>query len=433
MLSFLKRQDPSFGLVFFRGSTPHRPEEYQFLTKAGISGKLGKPNAAAHWSLDLTHKQWGPATLVAFKNVEMPDEITVRFSAGLTDDDREMLKSAGWAIGITAPATRGEVLRDRKNFLRYMRAVMGDDGLIGVDSSSMLFWPRERLDEELAHDADLDVESLFCIHAVSDDLESEDGPIRWLHTHGLGELGAYDYDILGCHRGLSMQSDMFRALAFASLEGELAPGNEFMIRMPGLPIRAIDAAEFQASASRSDAQQRTHDEAHSKRRAVLCDQMPGFLGRLFRGSKPRPSTTLQADPAGCVILLSNAATELTAQRARLTVKLFSEFLAEFAEFEPIGLAKVGCPTSSGGREHPWFSVQDVGADRISGQLENDPVDIPSMERGGRYDLPVEDLTDWIVMLPGGTITPRSMTMARMIRKRPEEYRLMVAQAKAMGG
>lgn len=433
MLSFLKRQDPSFGLVFFRGSTPHRPEEYQSLTKAGISGKLGKPNAEAHWSLDLTHKQWGPATLVAFKDVAMPGETAVRFSAGLTDDDREMVKSAGWAIGITAPATRGEVLRDRKNFLRYMRAVMGDDGLVGFDNSSMLFWPRERLDEELMHDADLDVEALYCIHAVSDDVGSEDKPVPWVHTHGLGELGAYDYDILNCHPGVGARGDIFRALAFSSLEGELRPGREVQIRLPGLPIRAVDAGEFQGRAWSSVAALRVHDDDHSKRRVVLCDPMPGLLGRLFKGTKPTPSTTLQADPDGCVFLFSNAATDLTAQRARLTVKLFGEFLSEFAEFEPIGLAKVGCPTSSGGREHPWFSVLDVGTDRFSGKLENDPIDIPSMQRGGRYDLPIDDLTDWLVMLPGGTITPRSMTMARLIRKRPEEYRLMVAQAKAMGG
>ena len=260
MLSFLTRSEPSRGLVFFRGRTPHRPEEYQFLTKLGVSGKLGKRSDAAHWTLELSHKQWGSASLIALRDIPMPDAATVQYSAGLSDQDRTEMAGAGWAVALTAPASRGHVLRDRKNFLRYLRAVMGTDALMSVDSQSMLFWPRGRLDDELQHDADLDVEALYCIHAVSDRQNEEEAPIPWVHTHGLGELGAYDFDILNCHPAVGSVSggDLFRGIAFSLLEGELKPGAEVLVRAPGSPVRAVEAGEFQAKAHAPDAALRDH-------------------------------------------------------------------------------------------------------------------------------------------------------------------------------
>lgn len=433
MLSFLTRSEPSRGLVFFRGRTPHRPEEYQFLTKLGVSGKLGKRSDAAHWTLELSHKQWGSASLIALRDIPMPDAATVQYSAGLSDQDRTEMAGAGWAVALTAPASRGHVLRDRKNFLRYLRAVMGTDALMSVDSQSMLFWPRGRLDDELQHDADLDVEALYCIHAVSDRQGEEEAPIPWVHTHGLGELGAYDFDILNCHPAVGSVSggDLFRGIAFSLLEGELKPGAEVLVRAPGSPVRAVEAGEFQVKAHAPDAALREHDEAHASRRVVLCDPMPGFLGRLLRGTRPRPSGMLQSDPEGCIIGFSHAATDLMAQRARLTAGLFGQFLSEFAEFKPVGLAKIACATSKGGREHPWFSVHEVGPDRIDGTLENDPFDIPGLRKGERYTRPLEDLTDWMIMLPMGSINPRHMSLASMVRQNPDKAREVLAMLRAM--
>lgn len=432
MLSFLRRSEPSRGLVFFRGSAAHRPEEYQFLTKHGISGKLGKTNPAAHWSIELNHKQWGPATLVAFRDMPMPDPTLLEFSAGLDDEDRQALRGAGWAIGLTAPATKGEVLRDRKNFLRYMRAVMGDDALAGVDHQSQLFWTRGALDDELAHDADLDVQSIFCVHAVSDDTSGE-GPVPWLHTHGLGELGAVDFDILNAHPGIGSATgaDMLRAIAFAILEGVLKPGAEAVLRAPGLPIRAVDAVEFQRTASASHAGLRVPDENHSRARVVLCDPMPGFIGRLLRGSKPRPSSTLASDPEGCVVAFSGTASTLSAERARNTMALFSTFIGEFEKLRPIALAKIGCATDTGSREHPWFRVHSITASDLDVTCENDPFAIPGLKRGDRVRKPIADVSDWVMMLPIGTISPRSIGLARMIRENPERVREVVEMIEKM--
>jgi hypothetical protein len=432
MFSFLKRSEPSLGLVFFRGTAAHRPEEYQFLTKLGVSGKLRKPEDGAYWQLDLEHKKWGSATMVALRDPPMPPKMILDFSAGLSEEDREEMAGAGWAVAITVPASRGHILRDRKNLLRYLRAVMGDDGIAALDNQSQLFWTRGALDDELQHDADLDVDGIYCFHAVTDDRGDDDeSPIPWVHTHGLGELGAYDFDILDCHPDLASGTgaDGLRAVAFAVLEGVVKPGAEFPLKFPGKSIRAVDAAEFQARASPAWLAKRGDDGTHQSRRVVLCESGAGFLGRLFGKGGPTPYKGFMESPEGCVFHMSDAATELSAERARLTLSLFGRFKEEFAEFEPMTLAKIGCKTSTGGREHPWFVIETVAGEALTGTCANDPIDIPGLKNGDRVTKPVADLTDWVVMLPMGTLNPRSMRVARFIRSHLPEMREIMAQAR----
>ena len=60
--------------------------------------------------------------------------------------------------------------------------------------TSELFWSPAMLDDELAHDADLDVEALYTIHAST--TTAARSRVYWLHTHGLEALGAFDIDVL---------------------------------------------------------------------------------------------------------------------------------------------------------------------------------------------------------------------------------------------
>ena len=54
---------------------------------------------------------------------------------------------------------------------------------------------------------------------------AEEAGSPWMHTHGLQELGAFDLDVLAAHPTFVASSpDLFRALAFRALGGDIAPG-----------------------------------------------------------------------------------------------------------------------------------------------------------------------------------------------------------------
>ena len=113
------------------------------------------------------------------------------------------------------------------------------------------------LDDELAHDADLDVEALYTIHAVYDD-ESADAGFYWLHTHGLDELGAFDIDVVRPSPLLASNAgDPLRALAFAALEGSVTPSTDcFTLGNPGGVVDLVPADDFNAAAAPEDARLR---------------------------------------------------------------------------------------------------------------------------------------------------------------------------------
>ena len=121
------------------------------------------------------------------------------------------------SVVLRVPARREEVLGDRKT-IPDQPDVLGDEGVIVLDTVSQLPWSRAPLDDELAHDANLDVEALYCVHSVfegaAEDPKGRD--ITWLHSHGLAELGGFDIDFIRPDPEFVDQgSDIYRALATA--------------------------------------------------------------------------------------------------------------------------------------------------------------------------------------------------------------------------
>jgi hypothetical protein len=74
--------------------------------------------------------------------------------ARLTDGERRAVEGCRHAVSVAAEARTGNILRDRKDFLRFLRALMGAEGVAALDHAARSFWSRPALDDELAHDAD---------------------------------------------------------------------------------------------------------------------------------------------------------------------------------------------------------------------------------------------------------------------------------------
>jgi hypothetical protein len=420
-----KRLDHQGAAFFQRGLAPSL-ESLAGLAQAGIEVEKTPPAEHQLWGATLRHRQWGEARLFAPRAAMPLPDVLITFATGLTQAERDVLaRDAQRGLHLEVPAHADDMLRDRKRFLRFLAAVLGTDGIAGFDLLSHLIWTPARLADELAHDAPLDITQLHVFHHV----ESEDG--IWLHSHGLGEMGFVDFDVLRPAPDLlSNQFDVLRSIAFSSVEGS-ASGNIAPIR-GAEPVALVDAGTFMTSASAADRALRDMED-HSERRVVCCDPgESGFFARLFGKGSVRPSRLLSRgmDEERHLVHLSTSATELGAERARESFSLFERLIHEFADLKVMPLVKLGYEvdnaTGPNQREHLWFEVHGVHGNQVDATLLNAPFDIARMTKAQRGRHSADLLSDWLIGTPLGPLTPRSVERARDLADRRGEIAEMMA-------
>jgi uncharacterized protein YegJ (DUF2314 family) len=433
MFELFRSEKPALGLVYFR-AVPEEREIRERLEAAGIEVRPSdKRRSPEYWALALSHSEQGQG-LVALDPNAPPIGEFIQFSRGLTDRERAEARCGVVQALVVVPAERKHVLRDRKRLLWFMRRLLGEDGSVAVDLASGMPWSRASLDDELAHDAELDVEALYVFHAV----QESDDRVSWLHTHGLAELGGFDIDVLRPDQWVIRNAnDPLRALAFAMLQGKIKPSTDsFPLLLPNGFISLVPAREFMSRASPADRRLREmgpeSGDPHEADRSVVCEpRRGGFL----RSSKPEPFKLLSSADDNTLIAFDDESTELMAERARGTAGIFRSLVAEFVGWPVTPMVKLGFPASqSGSNEHLWFQVHSVGAETVDCTLVNDPFDVLSLRNGQRANQPLSRLTDWTILSPAGDMTPRSLLAARRLRELPEEARIeIMALAEKQGG
>jgi hypothetical protein len=415
-----KKRLDLIGAAFFRGALAPSLESLTSLQRSGCAVSPLAPASHESWAAQLTHPAWGQARLAAPRQAPALPAEQIEFGCGLTEGERKRLvRDARTPLSLELPARDEDVLRDRKRLLHFLAAVLGDDGVAGLDLLAQMIWTPERLADELAHAAPLDIIQVHVLHVVTQDAG------LWLHSHGLGELGFVDFDVLRPAEAITgEQFDVLRALAYAIVEG--ATSGPISPVLGADPIALVPAATFMRAAAPADCALRDA-EGHTERRVVCCDgNAPGFLGRLFGARDTRPSRLLSRGliEGRQLIQLSNTATELTACRARESLGLFGKLCEEFAELKCTPVVKLGYPVDDASgptdREHLWFEVHGVRGDAIDATLLNDPFAVAALKAGVRAQHPAELLTDWTLMTPLGQLTPRSLEVARKLREvRPQ--------------
>ena len=305
--------------------------------------------------------------------------------------------------------------------LRFARAVLGEDGVVVVDMASQLPWSRASLDEELAHDAELDVESLFCLHTLFDEASGRPDEVgsSWMHTHGLHELGAFDLDVVDAHPSfVSSSPDLFRALAFRALGGNISPGADRVpYAFPRFELRLVPADRFMREAS-PDVASPSRRGPPRRRSGGAVRAVGSEAVRLGRGIGRSPwrspgagSRTVRRHlPARC-----DRAHGPSGPGHDRRVRSLAE---ELEPYEVPCLAKLGLPTRRGGREHLWFEVHEL-SDADMEAPRQPPIDVDLRENTrGRH--PLDLLTDWTLITPIGQVTPRSQLVARRLREHGAE-------------
>jgi uncharacterized protein YegJ (DUF2314 family) len=442
-MGWFKKPTKSIGSAMFRGTSQPRVHEFPQLQKNNFAVREIKPHKAALWTLAFDHPAFGPGEISAPRDFVAPMRPILEYDPALTDADRDGFCAAGSSVILEMPGKGRGVFREHKCFLRVLRLLIGNDGVGGIDHSAMKFWTREALDDELAHDADVDIEALFTLHAVYEpEQDRSDGrhKVYWLHSHGLAELGFVDFDVIEPSEDfINASGDPTRAIALAIVEGAIKAGGEpFPLSHPNGEVQAVDAATFDRNADQRYVRLR-EAEGHTDRRVVMCDAQGGFFSRLF-ARKIRPARWMTEPVEGRrVVIFSNAATDLMSDRARATYPRMRQIAAELSEagIDLPMIVKLGYRVDDGDekdREHMWFEVHSLGDGKIDATLMNQPFGIARMKPGDRAQHPVDLLTEWAIMTPFGPINPRNTTALRMIRSDPQKvYHMLQKHRKAQEG
>ena len=382
MWPFLDKPTVHPGVVLYRGPIgPPRQQVLDFASGDVTVVDADPPDVPHHWAVGLSHPTWGEAMVVAPQELAVPGDDVIRWGThNLTAAERELVGRAEIPLVVFVTTPERDVLRARKQLLRWLHLLMALDGLVAMDMTSELFWSQAMLDDELAHDAALDVEALYTIHAVYEDVDdtgSSSGctrtawkPSALRHRHPASVALA-----LGSGRG------SIRALAFAALEGLVTPTTTgFHLGSPGGVVDFVPVKTFDASAAAADVNLRDPEPPHGGRRAVLCEPR-GLFGFLRR--RPIPSRFLEQVEDEVVFNFTRTASALMAERARATLPVFDRLVAEFGGTGLPAAVKIAYPTASDptGREHLWFELHGIDGERLDGTLVNAPFDVPELTEG----------------------------------------------------
>jgi hypothetical protein len=425
-VDWFRRKVTVGGSILYRSAYPPPLSALAGLAGPRVAVKEVPASSDARWMVNVSHPEWGEGQLMSLKDAPLPPPILIDQERALTDAERQSLKRASSALMFKMDGNRGDVLRDRKHAFRLMHAFLGEEGVGICDHLAQRFWSREALTDELSHDAALDIEAVHVLHAVSD----ESGAVSWLHSHGLGEIGFFDFDILRPDPQVYQTADLLRALAFHIVEGKARVGERLGVWEPGGEVLPIDAAEFDRTAAAADVKLRDDPGGdHRRNRVVLCEPK----GRWSWRKTSRPSAFL-SEPIGDqgVLSFSTSASALMADRARNTYDVFRETFGELAAFELPAIVKLGYPMDGdpGNQEHLWFEVHALSPDKIDATLMSAPFYVAALNQGDRGRHSVELLSDWTIFTPLGPINPRSLVARRVIRADRAAFRAAVDEARA---
>src|SRR5687768_3851555 len=163
-MGWFRKDETAKGFVLFRGNMAPRADDFAFLHKQGMKVQKKSAPGTLLWALALRHESWGDAILFCPRKLSPPPPEWITMDARLSDAEKETALQGQSTICLHVDPKHKHVLRDRKSLLRYMRAVMGDDGVVAIDHASLRMWSKDALDDELCHDADLDIEALYTLH-----------------------------------------------------------------------------------------------------------------------------------------------------------------------------------------------------------------------------------------------------------------------------
>lgn len=349
---------------------------------------------------------------------------------------------------------KNDVLLSYRHQLKMVQ-ILVPDLLLGIDiSAAGRGFTREWLNFQLENDVQLNIESLYTIHAIYD-TENTPPTMYWFHTHGLLRCGIPEVELLLPHTINSYYGipDLLRSFVGQSLnEGKVLFNEPMLCGQTEKQLEYIVALPYQEGIRQVNKETPIGQLKSLEDIDYSHDNMPEnqFLGdrndrddqhdhpscMLFRTNESTP--VLQTffkgfdDDAAIMFYRPNTETYEMATKARLrwhyVAQIFTEYgqpevkekkgllagffskknRAEVEEEETPRAFMVKCGIPYGDTddlEHMWFIPERLENDTFTGKLINQPFYVKEMEEGGVYQLDTSMLTDWNIYFSGDKYTP----------------------------
>lgn len=345
-----------------------------------------------------------------------------------------------------------------------MIQILVPDLLLGLDlSAAGKVFTREWLNFQLIDDLMPNIDSLYVVHAIYDQDDSEEqqaeeerGPtMYWFHTHGLARCGLSEAEIIIPHPIASYYGipELFWSFVNNSIThgkivfnepifiGQTQAGYEYLVALPfeeGLkhvgqstpiddlkPLEEMNYEFGDASSTRFMGDWHGRDESHQHPSVMLfrVTQEEPVLESFFKGFEDQNAMMFMrtdeetADMsrkaklrwAYFTHMLDNYGPKLVAQKKGVLSKLLGKS-AEEDESEWRFLVKCGigyhdAEEDFDGHEHMWFEPISWSDSQFEGRLINHPFYVQTLQEGDVYPLTRDDITDWTIYFQDGSYTP----------------------------
>lgn len=254
-------------------------------------------------------------------------------------------------------------------------------------------------------------DSYYVIHVITSDDNPND---IWMHTHGLLKFGLPELEALRVRREqISTVQQIIISLANCLLDNEeIWQTNEaFTIAQTEQQIIDVRLMAWQ-DALKSDALA-PMKKGFFKQKAI---PFSGDLSEREEGDiHTEPSMVILADVNGKIINFSELGDLLNEEKNHMmsmmptseTMRMFYQAEEKLPLFTSClkrhppeqgqwgYMMKIRCESpSTEAAEHMWFTVHSIDGNNVTATLENAPFNIPEMQAGERYTLPLENAVDW---------------------------------------
>lgn len=351
------------------------------------------------------------------------------------------------------------------SYLQQLRMIqiLVPDLLLGLDlSAAGKVFTREWLNFQLIDDLMPSIDSLYVVHAIYDQDDSDEQPddaersptMYWFHTHGLARCGLSEAEIIIPHPIASYYGipELFWSFVNNSIThgkivfnepifiGQTESGYEYLVALPfeeGLKhvgqstpiddLKPLEEMNYQfgdENSQRFMGDWHDRDESHQHPSVMLfrVTQEEPVLESFFKGFEDQNAMMFMrtdeetADMSRKAQLrwqyfthmLDNYGPKPAAQKKGFLSKLLSKPTEEESEWRFLVKCGIGYHNDEedyDGHEHMWFEPTSWNGDQFEGRLINHPFYVQTMQEGNIYPLTRDDITDWTIYYQDGSYTP----------------------------
>lgn len=343
---------------------------------------------------------------------EIPDFMfnTLR---GFSPEETERLKKTKFAMSIIMKFT-GEPKKDFHLQLKIAAAALPD--FLGyLDESQEKIFPPKWVMLAAKSNVEPAPNNLFTVQVIPAEKSNE----VWLHTHGLCRCGLTELEILGSDRE-NYQNHYHLISAYAAYLIDNVGSFDYKTELAfiGLlggqvPVLAVCRPWTEALGEYKKLElggAKDRESGHNSRTSPIFIASPNEKdkGKLIKVSEL--NDLWGNNP---VYFFSTAETN---RMKALAMERFDYAKKAFENPEYKVLIKIGLVTDHGededSREHAWFELLGFEGEKFRAKLTQDTYDVSSMHKDDEGVYGVEDVTDWLILTPGLSISPNEVYLLK---------------------